>query len=33
MGKATDLGLVDNMVGLQLDAEFHPKFGGEGAHG
>lgn len=33
MGKATDLGLVDNMVGLQLDGEFHPKFGGEGAHG
>lgn len=24
--KHTDLGLFDNVVGLQLDGEFHPKF-------
>lgn len=31
--KGTDLRLVNDMVGLQLDGELHSKLGGEGAHG
>lgn len=31
--KGTDLRLVDDMVGLQLDGELNSKLRGEGAHG
>lgn len=33
MSKSSNLRLVDNMVGFQLDGELHSKFRGEGAHG
>ncbi len=33
IGKPSDLRLVDDMIGLQLDGEFHSKLRREGAHG